>query len=63
VVMSMDILRVTEEVTPEDIAHTMTYIEKTKKGEMKKREPFSVVERGDGTYSILDGNKSFSALS
>ena len=62
VVMSMDILRVTEEVTPEDIAHTMTYIEKTKKGEMKKREPFSVVERGDGTYSILDGNKSFSAL-
>ena len=56
-VMSMDILRVTEEVTPEDIAHTMTYIEKTKKGEMKKREPFSVVERGDGTYSILDGNK------
>ena len=62
VVMSMDILRVTEEVTPEDITHTMGYIEKTKKGEMKKREPFSVVERGDGTYSILDGNKSFSAL-
>ena len=62
VVMSMDILRVTEEVTPEDIAHTMGYIEKTKNGEMKKREPFSVVERGDGTYSILDGNKSFSAL-
>ena len=62
VVMSMDILRPTEEVTPEDIAHTMTYIEKTKKGEMKKREPLSVVERGDGTYSIIDGNKSFSAL-
>ncbi len=29
---------------------------------MKKREPFSVVERGDGTYSIIDGNKSYSAL-
>ena len=62
VVMPMDSLRVTEEVTPEDISHTMGYIEKTKKGEMKKREPFSVVERGDGTYSILDGNKSYSAL-
>ena len=62
VIMPMDSLRVTEIVTPKDISHTMEYIEKTKKGEMKKREPFSVVERGDGTYSILDGNKSFSAL-
>ena len=61
-ILPMDSLRVTENVTPKDISHTMEYIEKTKKGEMKKREPFSVVERGDGTYSILDGNKSFSAL-
>ena len=62
VVMPMDSLRLTEEITPEDISKTMGYIEKTKKGEMKKREPFSVVERGDGTYSIIDGNKSYSAL-
>ena len=53
---------ITEAVTPEDISHTMAYIEKTKKGEIKKREPLSVVERGDGTYSILDGNRTFSAL-
>jgi len=29
---------------------------------MKKREPLSVVERGDGAYSIIDGNQSYSAL-
>lgn len=62
VIMPMDSLRATETVTPEDISHTMAYIEKTKKGEIKKREPLSVVERGDGTYSILDGNRTFSAL-
>ena len=45
-----------------DIDHTMDYIEKTKKGEMKKHEPLSVIERGDGTYSIIDGNRSYSAL-
>lgn len=62
VIMPMDSLRATETVTPEDISHTMVYIEKAKKGEIKKREPLSVVERGDGTYSILDGNRTFSAL-
>ena len=62
VILPMDVLRITEKVTPEDISHTMEYIEKTKRGEMKKREPLSVVERGDGTYSIIDGNKSYSAL-
>lgn len=62
VIHPMDALRLTEEVTPEDISHTMEYIEKTKRGEMKKREPLSVVERWDGTYSIIDGNKSYSAL-
>ena len=62
VVMPMDSLRVTEKVTQKDIDHTMEYIEKTKKGEMKKREPLTVVERGDGTYSIIDGNRSYSAL-
>ena len=61
-ILPMDALRVTEQVTPEGISHTMEYIEKTKKGEMKKREPLSVVERGDGTYSIIDGNQSYSAL-
>lgn len=62
IILPMDALRITEEVTPEDIRHTLDYIEKTKKGEMKQREPLSVVERGDGTYSIIDGNRSYSAL-
>jgi len=62
IILPMDALRVTETVTPEDIRHTLDYIEKTKKGEMKQREPLSVVERGDGTYSIIDGNRSYSAL-
>lgn len=46
VIMPMGSLRVTETITPEDISHTMEYVEKTKKGEMKKREPFDVVARG-----------------
>ena len=62
VILPMDALRVTEEVTQEGIDHTLEYVEKTRKGEMKQREPLSVVERGDGTYSIIDGNKSYSAL-
>ena len=62
IILPMDALRVTETVTPEDIRHTLDYIERTKKGEMKQREPLSVVERGDGTYSIIDGNRSYSAL-
>lgn len=62
VILPMDALRVTEAVTPEDIRHTLDIIEKTKNGEMKQREPLSVVERGDGTYSIIDGNRSYSAL-
>ena len=39
IILPMDALRVTEEVTPEDIRHTLDYIEKTKNGEMKQREP------------------------
>ena len=62
VIMPMASLRVMEKVTPDDIRHTMEIIEKTKKGEMKQREPLSVIQRGDGTYSIIDGNRSFSAL-
>ncbi len=62
VIISVDFLHVTEEVTQKDIDHTMEYVEKTKKGEMKKREPLSVIERGDGTYGIIDGNKTYSAL-
>ena len=61
-IMSMDLLHVTEQVTQKDIDHTMEYIEKTKKGEMKKREPLSVIARGDGKYGIIDGNKTCSAL-
>ena len=62
VIIPMDLLTVTENVTQEDIDHTMEYIEKTKKGEMKKREPLSVVKRGNGGYGIIDGNKTYSAL-
>ena len=62
IIVSMDLLQVTEQVTQKDIDHTMEYIEKTKKGEMKKREPLSVIGRGDGKYGIIDGNKTCSAL-
>lgn len=62
VILPMDALRATEKVAPEDIRRTLGYIEKTKNGEMKKRESLSVVERGDETYSIIDGNRSYMAL-
>jgi hypothetical protein len=62
VILPMDALRVTEKSTPEDISHTMEVIEKSRRGELKKREPLTVIEYGAGKYSIIDGNRTYSAL-
>ncbi len=61
-IISMDLLRVTEKVTPEAIQLAKNYMARTLKGELPKSEPLSAVKRGDGTYSILEGNRIYSAL-
>ena len=61
-IISMDLLRVTEKLTPEEIQRTKNHMANSSRGELPKREPLSVVKRGDGTYSIIDGNKTYLAL-
>ena len=61
-IISMDLLRLTEEVTPETISWAKYNMDRAVKGELSKRKPLTVVERGDGTYEIFDGNNTFAAL-
>lgn len=61
-IISMDLLRLTEHVTSAGIAAAQRNMEKTRQGLLPKREPLSVVNRGDGTYCIFDGNKTYSML-
>ena len=60
--LPVSILVPSEEVTAEGIEAARVNAEKTQKGEIGKREPISVVKRGDGYFSVLDGNRSFSYL-
>lgn len=61
-IISMDLLRPTENVTSEGIRRTKNVIEQAKQGLLPKREPLTVVIRGDGTYEIFDGNKTYTVL-
>ena len=55
-------LRPSETINPERLAAAKDRLEKAKRGEGPKREPLTVWDRGDGTYSIADGNHSYTAL-
>ena len=61
-IISMDLLRVTEKVTPEEVQRAKINIAKALRGELPKREPLTAVNRRNGTYCIFDGNKTYSAL-
>ena len=61
-IISMDLLKTTEKVTTEGIQRAKNNIAKSLRGELPKREPLTVIKRGDGTYSIIDGNRTYSAL-
>ena len=61
-IISMDLLRLTEEVTSESIGRTKYNMERILRGELGKRKPLTVVIRGDGTYEIFDGNNTYTVL-
>ncbi len=60
--LPVDILVPTEKVSKDDIKAARIMAEKTLKGEIGKRKPITVVKRGDGRFSIIDGNRTFSYL-
>ena len=62
IIVPIEKLRPSEKVTREEIAEAMKFIELSKVGKAKKREPLKVIERGDGNYTIIDGNKTFAAM-
>ena len=61
-IISMDLLRSSEKVTQYGIQRAKNNMAKTLRGELPKRNPLTVIERGDGTYCIIDGNRTYSAL-
>ncbi len=60
--LPVDILVPTEKITEDDIKAARVMAEKALRGEIGKRKPISVVKRGDGRFSIIDGNRSYSYL-
>lgn len=61
-IISMDMLRLTEEVTSESIGKAKRNMARALEGLISKRKPLTVVNRGDGTYCVFDGNNTYSAL-
>ena len=63
IIVPIEKLRPSEKITPEGTAEAMYFMKKRISGEQKeKRQPLDVIERGDGNYTIIDGNRSFAAL-
>ena len=61
-IIPIEKLRQTEKVTAEEIEWTKRHIELTRIGKEPMSAPLSVIERGDGTYSVIDGNKTLAAM-
>lgn len=63
IIVPIDKLRPSEKITPESTAEEIQNL-KVKPADKKsaKRAPLDVIERGDGTYVIMDGNRTFAAL-
>ena len=63
IIVPIENLRPVEKVTPEGTAEAMYYMKlRMADKNYSKREPLDVIERGDGTYSVIDGNKTLAAL-
>ena len=62
IIVPIEKLRPVEKVTAANIEEAKRYIELAKIGKIPLREPLSVIERGDGTYSVIDGNKTLAAM-
>ena len=61
-IISMDILRLTEEVTSESIGKAKLNMARALEVVRAKCKPLTVVNRGEGTYCVFDGNNTYSAL-
>jgi hypothetical protein len=55
-------LKPTRQDTPEHIAKARRNLDRAKRGLILKRKPLSVVENGDGSLSVIDGNSTLAAL-
>ena len=63
VIIPIEKLRPVEKVTPEGTAEAMYYMKlRMADKNYSKRAPLDVIERGDGTYSVIDGNRTLAAL-
>lgn len=63
IIVPIEKLRPSEKITPEGTAQAMHYMQLRISGKQnKKRNPLDVIERGDGNYTIIDGNRTFAAL-
>ncbi len=60
--VSLDRLRPSETIDPETLIRAKENMAAAERGEIEKRSPLTVWDRGDGTYSIADGNHTYTAL-
>ena len=51
-----------EKVTSESVGKAKRNIDRALKGEIPPRKPLDVLHRGDGTYVIIDGNNTYTAV-
>jgi len=51
-----------EPADPERLERARVLMEKAREGQGPKRLPIKVVEQGDGTYRVLDGNTTLHVL-
>ena len=61
-VVSVDALIARESADPERVARSLAYMEAAKNGTGEKRKPIDVIDRGDGTLKVLDGNTTLESL-
>ncbi len=63
IIVPIEKLRPSEKVTAEGTAQAMYYMKlRMADKNYSKRAPLDVIERGDGTYTVLDGNRTLAAL-
>lgn len=63
IIVPLEKLRLTEQINPEFFEQTMYFMNlRIANKNYPKRAPLDVIERGDGTYSVIDGNTTLAAL-
>ena len=63
IIVPLEKLRLTEKIKPEIFEKAMYFMNlRIADKNYPKRAPLDVIERGDGTYSVIDGNTTLAAL-